>query len=212
MLIALLVTGLLWSTPAAAGTISGAVSLNVGDKKKKPVRYHRGPYRSTRTGHGPRNPLRDVVVYVEGIESSARPGARAEIRQIEDRFVPHVLPVVAGTSVSFPNDDDYYHNVFSVVAGERFDLGRYARGHSATQIFTQPALVVVRCEIHPGMRAFVLVLANSHFTQPDDGGRYQLDDLPAGTVTVRAWHPAKGLRSGEVIVPATGSALLDFAF
>src|SRR4029453_10455122 len=99
----------------------------------------------------------------------------------DEAFVPHVLPVLAGSTVEFPNEDDFYHNVFSVVAGDRFDLGRYAHGKSASQTLTKPGAVIVRCEIHSNMKAFILVLSNPFFAVPDPEGRLDIGNVPAGS-------------------------------
>ncbi len=83
------------------------------------------------------------------------------------QFIPRVLPVLVGTTVEFPNQDNFYHNVFSVAGGERFDLGRFGQGGSASQTFTGPAVVVIHCEMHADMKAYVLVLDNPFFTTKD---------------------------------------------
>lgn len=132
--------------------------------------------------------------------------------QHHDRFVPHVLPVLSGRTVSFPNDDNYYHNVFSVVAGDRFDLGRYGQGDTRLQSFADPAVVFVRCEIHPGMKAFILVRDNPVFTVPDAEGRFVLRDVPVGTWSVVAWHPARGSVRRTVIVGSDEPTILDISF
>ncbi len=199
--------------PAQAGTIRGSVSLQLSPERERPPRYHRGPYRAaTGARRDAPNPLRSVVVYLEnGPEGVASPSEAAVMRQSHDRFIPHVLPVLAGTTVEFPNDDDYYHNVFSIVAGDRFDLGRYGRGKAAEQVFDAPAVVVVRCEIHAGMKAFIVVLGNPHFTVPQGDGHYELT-VPAGSYDLKAWHPTGGERRYQVEVPDDGAACVDIQF
>jgi plastocyanin len=182
-------------------------------EQQRPVRYYLGPYRAaTGAGRVEPSPFVNVVIYIDGAPRKAAPdavSAQAVVRQRQDRFVPHVLAVVAGTTVSFPNDDNYYHNVFSIVAGDRFDLGRYGRGESADQLFEQPAVVVVRCEIHAGMKAYIVVLDSELFSVPDKDGRYELE-APAGSYTLKAWHP-EGVRSYQVDVPESDSVTVDIS-
>ena len=130
--------------------------------------------------------------------------------QEHDTFIPHVLPILKGTTVAFPNADNYYHNVFSVVAGERFDLGRYGEGSARQQRFDQGALIVVRCEIHPGMKAYILVRDNPHFTVADATGRYTLT-VPAGEQRVVGWHPTRGRVERTIHISGSDTLRIDLS-
>ena len=207
----LAVVTLPWLHAAHAGTIVGVVELKEPAEQVRPARYYRGPFRgATGAGRTELSPFENVVLYVEG-DFQPLPGtdSPAVVRQHRDRFVPHVLPVFAGTTVTFPNDDNYYHNVFSIVAGDRFDLGRYGKGEGAAQLFEQPAVVVVRCEIHAGMKAYIVVLDTPHFTVPGQDGRFELE-VPAGAHKLKAWHP-DGERVYDVEVPESGSVTVDIS-
>lgn len=202
-----------WSS---AGTVTGTVITKVVEKPKPPPRYYLGPRRS---GRGPEVQAEggpaDVVVSLEGPgvdQPITPPAARAQMIQQGEAFIPHVLPVAVGTTVEFPNHDDFYHNVFSVIAGERFDLGRYPKGQSARQTFIKPAVVVVRCEIHAGMKAFIVVLKNPYFTVPDRDGRFMISNVPAGTYTIKAWHPTQPTQSRSLTVPESGEVKVEFGF
>lgn len=200
----------------ATGAIKGVVSLSLPQRAERPPRYYRGSYRASHDGGSAPAPVQSVVIYIEDLPTPAGgwpvPVEAARMRQHHDRFVPHVLPVLRGRTVSFPNDDNYYHNVFSVVAGDRFDLGRYGQGDTRLQSFSDPAVVVVRCEIHPGMKAFVLVLDNPWFAVPDADGHFTLMDVPAGTWTLVAWHPSRAEQRRTVTVRAEEPAILDISF
>jgi plastocyanin len=133
---------------------------------------------------------RNIVVYIERMpatEGSVR-ADRAMLRQRDERFSPHVLPIVRGTTVEFPNDDALFHNVFSLSRAKEFDLGRYPRGVTRSITFERPGIVQVFCHIHSDMNAVVLVLDNGYFTVPDSSGRYSIPDLPPGEYTLVAWH------------------------
>jgi hypothetical protein len=200
--------------PVVAGTVTGTVLTKPAARQKAPPRYYLGPYRA---GRGPsvveEGGPQDVVVFVEGVKGAFPvPARHPQLVQKDERFVPHVLAVQLGSTVEFPNEDDFYHNVFSVVSGDRFDLGRYAKGKSARQTLTKPGIVVVRCEIHSGMKAYILVVANPYFAVPGGDGAFSIPDVPAGTYTVKAWHPDFGYQERSVSVPASGSASVSFAF
>ena len=132
---------------------------------------------------------RNIVVYIERVPSGATELTKtAALRQHGERFVPHVLPVVRGTTVAFPNDDPLFHNVFSLSHAKAFDLGRYARGSARSVTFDRTGIVQVFCHIHSDMSAVALVLDNPYFAVPDAEGRYTIPDLPPGDYTVVAWH------------------------
>ena len=140
-----------------------------------------------------RDPLerRRSVVYLEEVLTSAfepRADRRARMDQRDERFVPHVLAVVAGTWVDFPNADATYHNVFSLSKGNDFNLGRYASGRSKAVRFDRPGIVRVFCDIHSHMSAFILVFAHRYFAVTDEDGRYRIDGVPPGTYTLVAWN------------------------
>jgi plastocyanin len=140
-----------------------------------------------------RDPLdrKRSVVYIETAPQPAfevNEQRRARMDQRDERFVPHVLAIVAGTWVDFPNDDRTYHNVFSLSKTKEFNLGRYAVGHSKAVRFERPGVVRVFCEIHSHMSGFILVFAHRYFAVTDDEGRYRLEGVPPGTYTVTVWN------------------------
>jgi plastocyanin len=137
-----------------------------------------------------RDEWRNIVVYVDRVPAGvgSPPVERAVLRQRDERFSPHVLPIVRGTTVEFPNEDPLFHNVFSLSRAKEFDLGRYPRGASRSVAFDQTGIVQVFCHIHSDMSAVVLVLDNGYFAVPDSSGRYAIPDLPPGEYTLVAWH------------------------
>jgi len=196
------------------GTVSGTVLTKPTARQKVPPRYYLGPYRA---GRGPsvmeEGGPRDVVVFVDGVKGAPpAPARHPQLVQKDERFIPHVLPVQLGSTVDFTNEDDFYHNVFSVVSGDRFDLGRYAKGKSAHQTLNKPGVVVVRCEIHSSMKAYILVVPNPLFAVPGADGGFSIPDVPEGTYLVKAWHPDYGYQERSVAVPASGTASVSFAF
>jgi hypothetical protein len=130
--------------------------------------------------------------------------------QRNETFVPHVLAVMTGTTVDFPNTDAFYHNVFSLSKPARFDLGRYAAGKSRSVRFDKAGIVRVFCDIHSHMNAFILVFSHPFFALTNAEGRYGIDNVPPGTYNVIAWNEGTTSEPKPVSVPEGGVAELDF--
>src|SRR3954447_8925879 len=144
-----------------------------------------------------------VVVYAEplGEHEPPKPG-HFELKQEEKTFIPHVLAVPAGSTVTFPNDDPIFHNVFSLTRSSPFDLGLYRAGESKTRVFTKPAIYRVFCNIHPQMNALLLVLPSSFIAEANAQGVYRLD-LPPGRYRLSAWSERSEPATEEVAVEST---------
>jgi plastocyanin len=136
---------------------------------------------------------------------------RAEMRQRDATFDPHLMAITAGTTVAFPNDDRTYHNVFSLSKTKRFDLGRYAAGHSKSVRFDRPGIVRVFCDIHSHMNAFILVFAHRYFAVTDAAGRYEIENVPPGTYTLSAWFDG-GVRDQRTVTVASDARTLELDF
>jgi len=147
-------------------------------------------------------------------EATTRPAARPRyvMDQKELTFVPHVLPILAGSTVEFPNSDPVYHNVFSFSKIRTFDLGRYPTGRSKAITFNQPGLVKVYCDMHSQMNAFILVLANPYFTLSDENGNYVIRDIPAGEYKVKAWFARLPEKTASIAIRPGETTALDFVF
>ena len=160
--------------------------------------------------------LRNVVVYVSDASSAGIPvakegQARAAMAQRNERFEPHILPVVQGTRVEFPNEDDIYHNVFSLSSARAFDLGRFPRGEAKDVLFRKPGLVQVFCHIHSDMSGIVLVLPNAFFAAPTGDGEYAIEGVPPGEYTVMGWHERAKPVSRRIRVVAGETTTIDFS-
>jgi len=134
---------------------------------------------------------KNVVVYLQSAPKVPEPetgGSNAQMAQKGETFIPHVLPIVKGSTVDFPNQDPIFHNVFSLSGTQSFDLGRYPQGQSRSVTFPQEGIVPVFCHLHSNMSAIIMVLDNPFFAVPDADGRFRIDGIPAGTYTVVGWH------------------------
>jgi plastocyanin len=142
----------------------------------------------------PGAPVEPVLVYVVGFAEKPSP-APVVIKQVGKRFIPDLVAVTAGGSVSFPNGDPFLHNVFSQTTERAFDLGSYKQGETRTRPFPKPGVIDVYCNLHPEMSATIVVLPNTKFVLAGPDGTFEIKDVPVGSWSVfavsrRAAQPA----------------------
>lgn len=139
-------------------------------------------------------PLQDAVVFARPLSGQA-PGPRKEaaatIAQRSRQFIPYVSVVQRGTAVSFPNEDDVRHHVYSFSAAKTFEIKLYVGTPAEPVVFDTPGEVVLGCNIHDHMRAFVYVVDTPHFARSDAAGKAVLSGLPAGEYEIAAAHYAQ---------------------
>ena len=130
-----------------------------------------------------------VVVSLQAVNqpAAAAPDKHAVMLQKNKMFTPHILPVVAGTMIDFPNGDPIFHSAFSTYGGQIFDLGLYAPGTSKSVRFRRPGIVRVFCNIHPSMSAVILVLSTPYFVVTQRDGSFRLD-VPPGSYDLNVFH------------------------
>jgi plastocyanin len=161
--------------------------------------------------------IHDFVVYIDGLKTTNAPATNVmevttmKVAQKSAVFSPHVLPVEVGTKVEWPNNDDIYHNVFSMSDTKQFDLGLYKGDPKEKAItFDEPGRVDVYCSIHANMHCIVLVLENPYFTSTDAHGRYAITNVPPGKYKLKAWHERLPADEKEIVVPTNGEVRVDF--
>jgi plastocyanin len=186
-----LVLSMVTLQPLFAGTIFGIVHAK--GKDGTDVDAASGGYASKKLKFAERinyDEIRPFVVYILGTVPGATVARPLEVvRQKDAMFVPHVLPVMVGTTVEWPNDDPIFHNVYSKSDAASFDLGLYKKGdppHRYT--FDKPGEVDVFCSIHERMNCIVLVLENPYFAVSDAHGHYSITNVPPGKYTLVAWQ------------------------
>lgn len=130
---------------------------------------------------------REAVVYLEG-DKKAGPLDKVVIDQRNKTFLPHVSVVTVGTTVDFPNNDTVFHNVFAYYQAAKFDFGMYPRGATKRMTFDKAGLVVLQCNVHTDMSAYIMVVDTPYYALTDKQGRFHFSHLPPGTYTLHAWH------------------------
>jgi plastocyanin len=152
-----------------------------------------------------------VVVYLEGSSASVSAAPKtAEMEQQNRRFSPDLVVIPAGSSVSFPNFDPIFHNVFSLSKAKHFDLGNYDKGQTKTVIFPRPGIIAVYCHLHPNMAGTIIVTPNPWGVRVDASGQYTLAGVPPGKYTVVAWHKTGGTFRKTIEVSAAHDSVVDF--
>jgi len=146
-----------------------------------------------------------VVVWLDPAENSATlPVAastqHAQLVQKSKTFSPHLLVVQVGAPVEFPNKDPFFHNVFSLFEGKRFDLGLYEAGATRTVVFDRPGISYIFCNIHPEMSAVVVALKTPYYAVSDRTGMITIPSVVPGRYELHVWH--------ERVLPSTLSSLI----
>jgi plastocyanin len=123
----------------------------------------------------------------------------AKQRIVEQRgktFAPHVMAVPVGSTVSFPNFDPIFHNVFSLSKAKPFDLGMYKNGETREVKLDKPGIVRLGCNLHANMSAYLIVVDAPHYVIVESDGSYSFKSLAPGKYRVQAWNE----QSGEPLV------------
>jgi plastocyanin len=162
------------------------------------------------------NPLLDAAVVLEPLTPApaARNRPHAVIEQRGTEFIPYVTVVQTGTAVDFPNNDTVRHHVYSFSNPKRFEIKLYAGKPGQPITFDKPGEVVIGCNIHDWMEAYVLVVESPYFGKTGPDGQVRIANLPAGRYRVQLWHPLQKTRvaAGEIEIgsaPARLNLVLD---
>lgn len=158
-------------------TVTAEVALVNGGKKSK---EHRAS---------------NVVLWLTPVGSQSIPSLPVpqasnlpRLVQRNKSFEPHVLVVPVGSVVEFPNQDPFFHNVFSLFEGKRFDLGLYEAGTTRNVVFDKPGISYIFCNIHSEMSAVVIAVGSPYYGISDQRGRVSIPNVPPGRYTLRIWY------------------------
>jgi len=159
--------------------------------------------------------LPQTVVYVDSVTGTFRPPNEHPVMDQKNLlFVPHVLPVLAGTTVDFLNSDDVAHNVFTPdKSADKFNLGTWPTGQIRSFTFEKRCDkvcdAVMLCNVHPEMEAYVVIMQNPYFARADEEGKFQITGVPAGDYILKVWNPKQTAVSQKVTVPAEGAVAVE---
>jgi plastocyanin len=189
-----------------------------------PANAFTGEISGTIKAKGLRTPA-NVLVYLTKVPAVTMDLSKTKfvMDQQNLEFIPHILPVLVGSTVHFPNNDKVDHNVFSMSRTKKFNLGSYKPGESKTVVFDKPGIVEMRCDVHAEMAAYILVLKNPYFAVSDKTGRFKIPDvtylkqvgltdvnnLSAGKYFVKTWHEKLKTQKKAVVVPENGEIAMQ---
>lgn len=182
--------GVARSKKGDTGAVAGHVTIKAAD----------GSVKKARGG---------VVIAVLGVPGAKPKPVAAEMGQKDKQFDPQLVVVTKGSTVSFPNHDKIFHNVFSLSPTARFDLGLYKEGTSKSVEMKRAGEVDVFCNIHPEMVAKIKVLDTPFYATSAPDGSFRIAGVPEGTYDVEAWHAHGDAWTGKVTVTGGGEAALD---
>jgi plastocyanin len=158
--------------------------LDVTARLEAPLQGAKGASRST-TNHPP------AVIWLAPVDGQPAPpldtSRKFTLLQKNKEFTPHLLVVPVGSVVQFPNEDPFFHNVFSLFDGRRFDLGLYEAGSTREVTFGRVGVSYIFCNIHPEMSAVVIALSTPYFAAADSHGLFRVPGVPPGEYQLQVW-------------------------
>ena len=168
----------------------------------------------TAPAHSPINA--GVVVWLRPVDHSkkpsdapANPNHKPQLVQKNKSFEPHLLVVEVGTVVDFPNHDPFFHNVFSLFEGKRFDLGLYEAGATNSVRFDKAGISFLFCNIHPEMSAVVVAVDSPYFGISDRSGRVTIAKVPDGRYEMHAWYERSSAANLKLLTKMVSISPLD---
>jgi len=211
--------------PPADGAVSGKVTLLGTPPKFKPldlskepdcVKMHAAnPLFPDNVVTGPGNSLRNVVVYISAgaTDNAPAPSSAVTFDQQGCHYTTHVLAFRVGQEVKISNSDPISHNIHPIAKVNREWNKIQPPGTPAfSYAYDHEEFIPIKCNIHPWMQGYFVVLRTSHFAVTSDDGRFALPDLAPGHYTVTAWHELYGTQSKEITVGAGETLSLNFNF
>jgi len=136
-------------------------------------------------------PLANAVVYAEPIGKTVpKPTSSGMVEQKNKQFIPLVTVIQSGSNINFPNRDLVRHHVYSFSPAKTFELKLYSGIPASPVLFDKAGTVVLGCNIHDNMLAYIHIVDTPYFAKTDDNGKVKLNDLPGGQYQLKVWYYA----------------------
>jgi plastocyanin len=218
-----IISVLMSSALLSAGTISGKVTYTGKPPASKTIdmssepdcakQYSTPPTTETVVA-GANNVLQNVVVFISaGANDDKTQTQPVILEQKGCRYTPHVLALETGQEMKITNDDQTTHNVHPLAKENReWNRSQPPGAAPLTVKFDKPEFIPVKCNVHPWMRGYIVVLNTSHFAVTGGDGTFALPNLPAGKYTVTAWQEDFGSVTQDVTVTGNETKTVDFNF
>ncbi len=220
---ALLVMVVAPSLMFAAGTISGKVTYTGTPVKQKPIdmskepscaKQHATPVTTETVVTGAGNTLDNVVVYIsEGADDANAPAQAVTFTQKGCQYLPHVIALHTGQELQVANADQTSHNIHPLAKVNReWNKSQPPGSPNISEKFDSPEFISVKCNIHPWMHGWFVVLKTNHYSISKDDGAFTLPNLPPGKYKVTAWHEDYGTQEQDVTITGSETKSIDFSF
>lgn len=205
------------------GTISGKVTYTGTPAKQHPIdmskepscaKQHATPVMTEGVVTGSGNTLANVVVYISaGADDANAPSQAVTFTQKGCQYGPHVLPMHTGQEMDVVNDDQTSHNIHPLAKVNReWNKSQPPGSPPIKATWDQPEVVEVKCNIHPWMHGWFVVLKTNHYAVTSDNGTFTLPNLPPGKYTLTAWHEPDAKMTQEVTITGSETKNVDFSF
>lgn len=211
-------------TPPHAGAITGTVTFTGTPPRMRPIdmskepscaAQHAKPIMTETVVKGEGNTLANVVVYISAgaAPAGAAPAQKVDYDQKGCQYVPHVAVMQVNQPLEIRNNDKTSHNIHPLAkANPEWNKSQPAGAPPIETSYAKPEFIPVKCNIHPWMHGYFVVLNTGHYAVTGADGKFSLEGLPPGKYTVTAWHERFGKQTQEVTVPASGAATADFSY
>ena len=209
--------------PAGTGTITGKVTYTGTPPKMKPIdmskeptcaKQHATPVMTENVATGPGNTLQWVVVFISaGDNNSTAPTQAVKYEQKGCEYLPHVLPMQAGQQLQIFNDDQTSHNIHPLAkVNQEWNKSQPPGSPPIDTKWDKPEFIPVKCNIHPWMHGYFVVLKTSHYAVTGGDGTFTITGMPPGKYTVTAWQEQYNSKSQDVTITGAGNQNCELRF
>ena len=209
--------------PAGSGSITGKVTYTGTPPKMKPIdmskepscaKQHATPVTTENVVTGPGNSLEWVVVFISaGDQASGGPSQAARYDQKGCQYTPHVLPLEADQQLQIYNDDQTSHNIHPLAKiNQEWNKSQPPGSPPIDTKWEKPEFIPVKCNIHPWMHGYFVVLKTGHYSVSGADGSFEIKGLPAGKYTVTAWQEQYGTKTQDVTISGSETKTANFVF
>lgn len=207
-----------------AGNIGGKVTVDGVVPKMKPIDMSKEPacaksYSTPPTTEselaGPNNALENVVVYISAgaPDESSAPSQAVTLDQKGCRYIAHVTALKTNQELKIANNDPTSHNIHPLAKINReWNKSQPPGTQPLTEHFEKEEFIPVKCNVHPWMRGYIVVLKTSHFAVTHETGAFELKNLPPGKYTVTAWHETLGTQTQDLTISGSETKPVNFVF
>ena len=209
--------------PAGTGTITGKVTYTGTPPKMKPIdmskeptcaKQHTTPVMTENVATGPGNTLQWVVVFISaGDDNPTAPTQAVKYEQKGCEYLPHVLPMQAGQQLQIFNDDQTSHNIHPLAkTNQEWNKSQPPGSPPIDTKWDKPEFIPLKCNIHPWMHGYFVVLKTSHYAVTGGDGSFTITGLPPGKYTVTAWQEQYNSKSQDVTITGSETKTANFVF